>query len=340
MALRIGILFNDDSGHARGETNDALAVTAVLDEVRAVELACRSSGFDSVQIPATRDIGKLVAALEKARPDVVFNLAEALGGESQLEAGVAFLLDLLGVVYTGSPPLTLAAALDKPLAKALLHQRSVPTPRSWVLDRGDEPLEALPAVCIVKPAREDASHGISLDSVVRSPEAARARARYLIEKYGQPALIEEFVEGREFNVSLLGDGRSTQVLALTEIDFSGFPAGKPRLVTYAAKWQPDSPEYQGSPSIAAREVSPAVADRIRAAALAAYTALGVRDYGRIDIRLAADDTPLVLDVNPNPDLSPDAGLARAAARSGISYDRLIASIVYSARARCDHASAA
>lgn len=340
MALRIGILFNDDSGHARGEATDALAVTAVLDEVRAVELACRSSGFETVQVPASRDLGKLVAAIEKARPEVVFNLAEALGGETQLEAGVAFVLELMGLVYTGSSPLTLATALDKPLAKALLQQRGVPTPRAWVLERGDEPLTNLSPVCIVKPAREDASHGITLESVVRTPEAARARARYVIEKYEQPALIEEFVEGREFNVALLGDGRSTQVLSLAEIDFSDFPVGKPRLVTYAAKWQPDSAEYKGSPSIAAREVAPALADRIRATARAAYAALGVRDYGRIDMRLASDDTPLVLEVNPNPDISPDAGLARAAAQSGLSYDKLIASIVYSARARSDQASAA
>jgi D-alanine-D-alanine ligase len=186
---------------------------------------------------------------------------------------------------------------------------------------------------MVKPVHEDASHGISLESVCPDAAAARARARYVIERYRQPALVEEFVDGREFNISVLGEGVGARTLELMEIDYSDFPAGAPHLITYNAKWEEESAECTGSKPVPARDLDPELAARIRSAALGAYRAIGLRDYGRVDIRLHPEAGPLVLDVNSNPDISPGAGLARAAARSGLPYVELVGGVVEAAAAR-------
>jgi D-alanine-D-alanine ligase len=333
MSLRVLILYNDDLELAHGEPHDGLAAAAVLEEVRAVADACRESGWEPVALAAPREPQRLLEVIEQAHADAIFNLVEALAGEVRLEAAVAWVYELARVPYTGSPPAALSLALQKHLTNAALRGLELPVPRGRVLERGDEPLEDLCPPLIVKPTREDASHGISLDSVATGHEAARARARYVIERYRQPALVEEFVEGREFNVSLLGEGQGARVLPLAEIDYTGFPAGQPRLVTYAAKWVEESQECRGTNPVAPTDLAPELADAIARIALAAYRAIGLRDYGRIDIRLHPERGPLILDVNSNPDISPTAGLARAALRGGMTYARLVAQVVEWALAR-------
>jgi D-alanine-D-alanine ligase len=170
---------------------------------------------------------------------------------------------------------------------------------------------------------EDASHGIHLESVVSDPASVRQRARFLIEHYRQPALVEEFAPGRELDVSLLGPSREPTPLPIFEIDFTGFPAGQPRLVTYAAKWHPESDEYRGTRLIPASDLDAGLAHRAREVACAAYRALELRGYGRVDLRLGRDGGMIVVDVNPNPDLGPDEALARSAACAGIGYASLI-----------------
>ena len=331
--LRLAVLHNADAGLAAGVAADALAVRGVDEAVDGVLQACRVLGHDAVRVPAHEDPRALLDALAAIGADLVVNLVESLRGEARLEAAVAALLELAGLPYTGSPPLALGLALDKPLAKAVLQGNGVPVPRGSVVSHGGEDLSALRPPLIVKPSREDASHGIATDSVVHDAAAAHARAAWVRTTYRQPALVEEFVAGREFNVSILGDGDEAQVLPLAEIDFTGFPPGLPPLVTYEAKWVPDSPQYAGTPAVAARDVAPDTAAAIAATALAAHRVLGVRDYGRVDLRLDAQRGPLVLEVNPNPDLSPGAGLSRAAARAGIDHARLIERIVTAALAR-------
>jgi D-alanine-D-alanine ligase len=273
------------------------------------------------------DPRRLLADLERARPDAVFHLAESVGGDARMEASVAALLEWIGLPYTGSPPHALAHALDKRVARALLATHGVPVAAGVVLERGDEPLAGVAPPWIVKPCREDASHGIHLESVVSDEASARRRARFVIERYRQPALVEGFVPGRELNVSLLGPSHAPTPLPLFEIDFSGFPAGQPRLVTYAAKWHPESEEYRGTRAIPARGLDAALAQRAVETACAAWRALELRGYGRVDLRLAADGRMVVVDVNPNPDLGPDEGLARAAAHAGIGYASLIEGLV-------------
>jgi len=335
--VRVLVLYNDDAGLLGDASLDTAAVRDVLDAAHGVAAACRKNGWEVTSVAAPRAPGELLCALSASRPDVVFNLVEALGGDARLEAGLAWLLELAGLPYTGSPPLTLSLALHKPLAKAVLRDHGVPVAEGVLFEHGDEPLPTCAPPWIVKPSREDASHGISTESVVRTEAAARARARHVIEVYRQSALVEEFVEGREFNVAVLGEGDAARTLPLAEIDFSRFPAGLPRLVTYAAKWVDGSPEDMGSVPVQPSGLEPTLAACLESTALAAYRALGLRDYGRVDLRLHPERGPFVLEVNANPDITPGEGLARAAGRSGITYDQLIAGIVYAARARANPA---
>jgi len=331
-AMRVGILASSDRVLSQGEKRDGIAVRACGEEVLAVEAACRANGWEPARIRASSDPRRTLAALDTANPDVVFHLAESVDGDARLESLLATLLEGRAVPFTGSGPKTLWNALHKPLARTKLVQAGVAVPVGFALERPHDPLpkafrRAPRARWIVKPSREDASHGISLESVVTGERAVHERARYVIETYGQPALVEQFVEGREFNVSILEDANGPRLLPLSEIDYTRFPAGAPKLVTFQSKWIEDSAEYRGTPSIAARKLGRGQARWIQEAALGAWRALGLRGYGRVDMRLDAEGKPRVLDVNPNPDISPGAGLAKAAARAGIDHGNLVTRIV-------------
>lgn len=328
--MRVAVTFNDDERLARGAPGDAAAVVAVAEAARAVAQACRELGHEVELVPLRRDLPALAAKLAELSGWVVFNLVEGLGGEPRLEAAVAWLYELAGLAYTGSPPEALSLCLDKPVAKSVLRRHGVPLAEDRVLERGDEPLRGLRFPAIVKPARQDASHGVTLESVVTGEAAARARAAEVIERYGQPALVEEFLPGRELNVAVLGTGRTAEALPPGETDFSAFPAGAPPLVTYTAKWKEGSPEHRGTEPVPARHLPPALAEAVRTTAVDSYRALGLRGYGRVDLRLDADGLPRVLEVNPNPDLSPDAGFALAARRIGVDHAQLISRILVAA----------
>jgi D-alanine-D-alanine ligase len=321
---------------------------AVIEAVVAVETACRDAGWETCRIVVGSrgsDAGRgwarhLVADLEREQPDVVLNLIESVDGISSLEVAAAWLLELSGVPYTGAPPRALQLALDKSIAKAVLAARGVPVAAGLVMETGDEPLPPrLRWPLIVKPVREDGSNGITQDSVVADEAALRRRVAQVVAEFLQPALVEEYVDGREINVAMLGEGDSLEMLPLAEIDFAGYPEGRRRIVTYDAKWDPGSQEYTGTVSVAAKDMDEGLRKRLAAVALAAHRAIGVRDYARVDIRLDPERGPIVLEVNPNPDISPDAGIARTAARVGMSHSALVQRIVNMAIERGRHASA-
>ncbi|MCC6672602.1 MAG: ATP-grasp domain-containing protein [Planctomycetes bacterium] len=334
--MRVTVLYNQDQALALGRAEDGSAVAAVQDAARAAAQACQDLGHATTLLPAPEDPEPLLRELAATRPDVVLNLVESLRGDPGHEATVAGLLELAGFRFTGSPAQALHLGLDKTMAKAVLAAAGVPVPRGVAVERGDESLADVPWPAIVKPGRQDASHGIDQQSVVADPAAAWQQIERVARHYGTPVLVEEFVAGREFNVAVLGHDDQFTVLPLSEIDFTAYPPGRPPLVTYAAKWLPESPEYRGTPAIAARALPPATEERIRVLAQRACRALRVRDYARVDLRLHAERGPLVLEVNPNPDLSPDAGFARAAARAGLDHPRLIGRILDGALHRGPH----
>jgi len=309
---------------------------AARDVARA--LASRGHEVETLPVPCDPlDAVALVADIVARAPDLVFNLCESLGGDARHEAVLPSLFELAGVRYTGSGPLALGTALRKDRTKALLRALAVPTPRAAVSVDGSLPAELPPLPCIVKPAREDASTGIWLKSVVKTPRELAARVAEVHARYRQPVLVEEFIDGRELYVSLVGNGDALTALPMHEVDFSAMPAGAPHIVTYAGKWEPSSQEYKGTRSVRA-EVSDDVAARCAAAARAAFFALELSDYARVDLRLAADGTPYVIDVNPNCDLSDGAGVCRAASFGGLAYPDLIERVVAAAMARYEKAS--
>jgi D-alanine-D-alanine ligase len=331
--VQIVLAYNDGGGLAAGEADDALGVEAVLDQVEAIEQACLELGWTPRRVAVGRDLAAAVEQLRQPRPDVVFMMVECVGGDSRLEAATASVFEWLGLPYTGPPPLATAIALHKPAARAVLAAAGVRVPRGVVLETGEEPLGGLPFPVIVKPSREDGSHGIRNESFAAAEQAARERARYIIEHYAQPALVEEFVAGREFNVSLLGPPEDPRVLPLREIHYT-LPRELPRLVGYEAKWKPGTVEYRGTPSVPV-DHPPETVEAVGSIARAAYTAVGLRDYGRVDVRLDARDRPVVIDVNANPDLTPSGnlGLPGTALEAGLSYPDLIRFIVEQALAR-------
>ncbi|HTS78953.1 MAG TPA: ATP-grasp domain-containing protein [Myxococcaceae bacterium] len=283
-------------------------------------------GFEVTVLPVGPSPADIVAPLATRPTDLVLNLCESIGGDARGEMAIPALLDLLGLPYSGSGPLALGLALHKDKAKELLVARSVPTPPFRVVERlAQLDTIELPFPLIVKPSREDASVGVDFDSVVEDERSLRDAVRRVLRTFKQPALVERFIPGREVYVSLLGNTPRT-ALPLSEIRFGQTFAGKPHIVSYRAKWEPSSPECVDSPSVPCtlpRELEARVVDT----ALAAFEALGCRDYGRVDLRLSDDGRPWVIDINPNCDLHPEAGFARSAAAAGLPYSALALRLV-------------
>lgn len=312
-------------------------VDPVLDQLRD---AIQASDH-SVELLAVSDsVEPLVTALREAAPDLVFNLAESFGGKSALESNVAALLNLLGLRYTGSSPAGLLLAGDKSLTKQVLSFHGIQTPEFATVFRGALDWAgdiAFPV--IVKPPQEDASLGISSKSVVHDLRELFTRIDALQSEFQQPVLVEQFVDGREFYVGVLGNANA-RALPIMELDFSGFPAGVPRIASWEAKWGDDGAgsgaQFAGTRSVFPSDIPPALTERMQQAALEAFHALRLRDYARIDLRVTSDEQIFVIEVNPNCYLERESEFARAAAEGGLAYDALIARILEFATARYSH----
>jgi D-alanine-D-alanine ligase len=322
-ALKVLVLYNLSERLQKGEEKDILAEDAVLEEIGAVEGAIRELGHRYEVMAIPEDLFALVGSITNLAPDVIFNLCESVFGNSCWEMHIPALLELLRIPYTGAPSLTLGLCQDKGKVKDILLAHGILTPRYQIWRRLPEGSENGGFPKIVKPLHEDGSLGISRESVVHGEEALKDRIRYVIEKYGQPALVEEYVEGRELNVSLLEAGGTVRVLPVSEIDYSGFPDGVPRICGYEAKWVSESVEYQKSTPVCPASLDPDVLKEIEVTALNAYGLFECRDYARIDFRLDADGRPFVLEVNPNPDISPQSGMTRSIQAAGMTYAEFV-----------------
>ena len=321
------VLYNASQELAKGEPQDMIAELGVVACAWAVSRALEEAGHRVVLVPLQTE---LEAALDPYPPTeyVVFNFGEGLEGRLFEEARIAWTLEAMGYRFTGSDGYAIAQAAHKARTKALLAAAGVPTP-PWRVFRApaevpDVPLPDLPFPLIVKPVAEDASLGVGPEAIVHSPEALRRRVAYVVERYRQAALAESFIRGREFNISVWGE--PPQVLPLAEIDFSAFSNPLECIVSFAAKWLADSFEYHHTPAVCPADVEPWLGGLIAETALRAYEMIGCRGYARVDMRVA-DGVPYVLEVNPNPDLSPDAGFARAACAAGYDYTAMITHIL-------------
>ena len=332
--LRVVVIYNRDFEGADADPENK-AREDIKDIAEHVIAILESKGCAAEGLGITEDIFGALSTLRQMRPDVVFNLCESIGGDNRFEPLLPMLMDREGFVYTGSGPLALTLALHKNKAKEVLRARGVNTPEAVALTTPDISAIELPFPLIVKPSREDASVGINRESVVWTREALAQRVAYVLTRYNQPVLVERYIDGREIYVSMLGSASGQpQVFPFYEIDFSEMPADRPKIVSFEGKWVESSEEYRGTKPVRCLDLSPELQARITATALTAFEALELRDYARVDIRLAADGTPFVIDVNPNCDLSDVAGgFSKAAKAAGVTYERVIAHIVELALAR-------
>ncbi len=329
----------------------------VLDQVRVVADALVELGYEVRASGVHLNLEILSTLLSESQPDLVFNLVESLAGQGRLIHVVPGLLEALGVPFTGSSGSASLLTTNKPLAKSWLHWRGIPTPawrsRSWPRSSPEPPLSSsssvatlmgrsmpapmglsVPCVCIVKPVWEDASVGIEDGAVLnlsseREMEVALDAAS---NRFGD-VFAEQYIEGREFNVSLLADGDDVEILPVAEIDFVDFPPDKPRIVGYSAKWAKGSFEYGATPRRFDFPASDAaLLDRLGKLALECWRVFELRGYARVDFRVDAAGKSWVLEVNVNPCLSADAGFMAAAGRRGLTAREVVSRVVVAAMA--------
>lgn len=325
MRPKVTITYNEPTPsryHALGEEK---AVLGVLEEVEGVFQALTGLGYPVSKLPLSPPLGFVREKLEQLRTDVVFNLFEGFDGRPETEAAVAYMLAELGLAYTGCPGHALSLALDKGMTKALLEEAGIPTARYQALAPQTLDRFHLDFPCIVKPQVEDASHGISEESVVHDLDSLAKQVARVSQAYGGSALVEEFLEGREFNITVLGVNELA-VLPISEIDYS-LPPGLPRLLTFAAKWDTEGDYYHGTEVTCPARIEAELRRQIEGLATSAYRLLGCSGYARVDLRLDERGEPHVLEVNPNPDVSPGTGAARQAAAAGMTYSRFIEGIL-------------
>lgn len=325
--MKVAIVY--DGGSSEWSEAD---VAGVLANVRQVQTSLRAGGHKTTLIPVHLHDLRWLPRLQ--RHDLVFNLLEGINGVACYEDWTVGALELTGVPFTGCRFASITLCHRKHVANTLLDRAGVPVP-PFALARKNELPAGLKLPVIVKPSGEDASVGIDAGSVCETKKAVKERLALVSEQWDE-VMVQEFVDGREFYVGFLGN----HVLPLSEIDFSSLSTRYWRIVSYAAKWNEASPEYTGTVPVTPAKVDRPLADKIIAVARRAWETLGGEGYGRVDMRVTAEGQPYVLEVNPNPDLSTNAGYACMAKAEGWDYDTLVANVVKEALDRTGRRNAA
>jgi D-alanine-D-alanine ligase len=309
--LRVALIYNAYTDAQPDEKADTGNLHYLRQMIRGIARGLRRLRHEVVVIPLAGDLSVLQRKLDRLQPDVVFNQYDDVVHGALYEMRVAAFIRMLGYPLTGSPALALGLSRDKHMSLSLLKGAGLPIPPSTTLIERlrdvDEHKWAFPL--IVHAAQEHAGIGLDRNSVVETKTALRDKAREILKAYQQPALVQHFLKGREFNVGLVG-GRALRVLPIAEVDYSRLPRTIPPILSYAAKWVETSVEYK--------------------TAIKAFRTVGGWGYGRVDLRLDENGEPVILEVNCNPCLDSGMGLARAAERDGMSYPQLLQSVVKAA----------
>jgi D-alanine-D-alanine ligase len=320
---KVGIVHNQPA--SRGHENWEASVDVVA-QVEAIEKALKDLGHSSARIPFTRDLHGFTQRFKERGVDIVFNLCETVDEDPHLVWHAAAVFELLGASFTGSPSAAMMLTTDKLISKRLLKGRQIKTPDYLVCNGSREFNTALLKFpVIVKPRFEDASIGIDQESIFENDRELREGVRQFLDRFGQ-LLIEEYIPGREFNITLLGYP-TARILPIGEIDFSAFPENLYPIVGYRAKWDKNSFEYHHSPSRFPEDLTRLLSRKMERIALECFHLFMVRDYGRVDVRVDDHGRIYVLEVNANPCLSPDAGFAASTRQAGLSYGDMIGMIV-------------
>lgn len=328
-SIRVLVLHNEPI--LPEDHTDADSEHEILFTTEYVQRTLTKAGYEVSTLGVSREPGVLLEGLRDIRPDVVFNLFEGVADFGETEAFAAGLLEWLEIPYTGCPYQTLCIARSKHLTKHLLAGAGLPTAKFLVVS--NVPVEDCPLgwPVIVKPATQDASVGVDQGSVVTSLDRLNDRVAFLLDTYGPPVLIEEFIRGREFSVGLV-EAPELRVLPVSEILFIDKDPDFWPIVTYDAKWKPGTRDYEATPPKYPARVSPRLSSKLELLAKRAFRLLGCRDYARVDFRVRGSK-PFILEVNPNPDFSPTAGLSGGLESGGIAHAQFTVELVQRALAR-------
>ena len=326
LGLKVALIYNDPVPDRYSQMGEADAVEDVLEEVKAVSSALRELGHDVAEIPLLPPIDNVRRIVSTLNPDIFFNLFEGFAGQPETEAMVAGILASLGKVFTGSFAPTLAIALDKIKTKELLIAAGINTPpyQEMTIDNVDS--FSLNYPVIVKPVAEDASHGLTQDCVVNELIGLKHQVELVSTNYGGRALVEEFLDGREFSSTIMGI-HTPKVLSVSEIEFS-LAEGMTRMLTFGAKWLPDDIYFQKTDPVCPAKIDKELWHHLSEVSIAAYRLLGCRGYARIDMRLDNRGQASVLEVNPNPDISLTSGAVRQATAIGLTYPQFVERIMH------------
>ncbi len=330
MTLKVGLIYNlrKQVDTENNVPEDFYAEYDDEETINAIADALKKGGCKVTKIEADE---KSYSRLKRLLPDIVFNFAEGLRGESR-ESHIPAMLEMLGIPYTGSGPLTLAIALNKALTHQLLEINGISSPFFQVFNGVDEEIDVkLEFPCVVKPLSEGSSKGIWNSSLTRDERALRGQVSWVIKTYNQPAIVEEFLPGREFTIGLIGN-ETPIILPIVEILLNKLPVEASRLYSYEAKWIWDVPENPLEMFHCPADITKELREELETIAVKTFRILNCKDVCRIDVRLDKSNRPRVLEVNPIPGLIPNPNahscLPEAARAAGYSYDQLICTILW------------
>jgi len=302
-----------------------------------LDAALVANGHTPRRLAVDDSVDPLITELRNPSPDLVFNLAESFRGKSALESNVAALLNLLDLRYTGSSPAGLILAGDKTLTKKVLAFHGIQSAKFATMYRGQVDWAGdINFPLLVKPPQEDASLGITQKSVVKDVKELLDVISATQQEYQSPVLVEEFIDGREFYVGVIGNSK-VEALPIIELDFSKFPAHLPKIASWEAKWGDEGDEkgaqFEGTQSVFPTDLSEELTKKIQQVAVDSFQALRLRDYARIDLRVTPGEEVYVIEANPNCYLEQNSEFARAAGKAGLDYPALIARIIELAAGR-------
>jgi len=344
--IRVAIVYNEpepemyqkpvessDSGNTDFVPYFEVDKTTPMEEYDYVAERLKNVGLDAFTLNIKDNLQLLLEKLKEKKPDVIFNFVEIFKDNSRLEMNIVGLYELMGIPYTGAPALSLANCQNKILAKRLLSTSGIRIPRFFIVsDKSSRYIHKLKYPLLVKPPFEDASVGIENESIVTNSKQLAERIDYVLKYFTPPVLVEEFIEGRELNVAVMGD-RRLRVLPISEIDFSEMPDHLHNIVSYQAKWDPHHESYHKTIPICPAPLPKNIEIRAKEIAFKAFKVMGCRDYARVDMRLSKDNKLYVLEVNPNPDITEGAGFMRSAEHAGMTYGQALKRIVKYALSR-------
>lgn len=321
--MKVGILSNIFQDNDNKEVEDDLMEVGKL-----VHKALLANGHDITFFDVNE---KTFEKLRKSDIDIAFNVCERFNGSSFHEPNVAAMLELLNIPYTGSGPLALALCMNKARVKEIMTHHSIPTPNFQVFySRNKKLRDDMNFPLIIKPAQMDNSIGIDNNAIAYNEKELQSRVGYINRTYNQPALVEEYIVGRDLDVGVLGNNGNAKVLPIAEVNYKGLSEKFNKIFSYEAKWDKQCELYKVTGYLFPDDIPKYVEARIKRIALELYKILDVRDYGRIDMRIGEDNIPYVLEMNPNPGISCDCSTPMAAESIGVSYDGMIQIILENA----------